>query len=190
MDASLSPAQWCQFFFFAVGLFMVSIHLAGPVSLKFNWLGYGPRNQGADGTGSQPAAIVTRLDRFAVAVRSRASVPHSWFISFYYTSVCLSAFWAYQLSTRGGVALYLIRWEAARGGPSMTVTQVALLWAMMLLQGLRRLVECLVVMRLSAKSKMWIMFWVVAEGFYLCMSISVWIEGSGQCFLPQLDSGH
>ncbi|AEO70655.1 uncharacterized protein THITE_2122302 [Thermothielavioides terrestris NRRL 8126] len=173
--SSFSPAQWCQAFFFAVGLFIVSIHLAGPLSLKINWLGYGPRTLGAGGGGArkQPATAV------AIAVPSRVSVPHSWFISFYYTSVLLSAFWAHQLSTRGAIAMRLVRWQAAAGGPSMTVTQVALLWAMMLFQGLRRLLECVLVMKLSAKSTMWVMYWVAAEGFYLCMSISVWIEGSG-----------
>jgi len=179
MDGALSPAQWCQIFFFAVGLFLVSVHLVGPVSLRFNWLGYGPRNEGADGAGDQPAAIETWLDKFAVAVRSGASVPHSWFTHFYYTSVALSAFWAFQLSSRGGAAMYLIRWQADSGGPSMTVTQVALLWGMMLFQGLRRLIECWVAMKLSAKSTMWVLYWIVAEAFYLCMSISVWIEGSG-----------
>src|SRR3569833_85318 len=190
MDEPLSPSQWCQAFYFSVGLFLVSVHLVGPVSLRANWLGYGPRNEGADGTGSQPAAIVTRLDKFAVAVRSYASVPHSWFIHFYLTSVSLSAFWAYQLTTQGNIASYLIRWQAESGGgssPSMTVTQVALLWGMMLFQGLRRLTECVVVMKLSAKSKMWVVYWLVAELFYLCMSISVWIEGSGT-YLPSLST--
>ena len=66
---------------------------------------------------------------------------------------------------------------------SMSMNQIFLLWSFMLLQGIRRLFESIYVTKTSA-SKMWIFHYVLGLGFYMVMSVAVWIEGAGRPGLP------
>lgn len=121
-------------------------------------------------TVSNPAAAI--LDHLA-----SYTVPHRWFIHFYALSVILSTFWAYQIWKLG----FLFRFVAANTsiGPndSMSTDKTALVWALMLIQGVRRLFECVVFAKRSS-SKMWVGHWILGLAFYTCMSVAVWVEGS------------
>jgi len=60
----------------------------------------------------------------------------------------------------------------------MTLQQVMVAWALMLVQGARRLYECLAFTKPSSSSQMWIGHWAVGVWFYATVSVAVWIEGS------------
>lgn len=127
----------------------------------------GHQQPGSTGYDQQLIAFLDFLAEFRV--------PHSWFTSFYVVSVVSSAFWASQIVTKGPafgrVAQQLI------GQPSSTtVTQVAVAWAMLFVQGNRRLYESLALSKPST-AKMWIGHWALGIFFYLGMGCAVWVEG-------------
>ena len=117
--------------------------------------------------------IATLLDRFA-----SYRVPHGWFIHFYLLSTGLSALWAYRIWYRGLAFEFLAVNSGVQLDNAMSTNQVALAWCLMLMQGLRRLVECVIFAKRSS-SQMWIGHWILGLLFYAFMSVSVWIEGSG-----------
>lgn len=63
----------------------------------------------------------------------------------------------------------------------MSFEQVKITWAMMLVQGVRRLYESLTLSTSSSgnknTSKMQAWHWILGLLFYIAMSIAVWIEG-------------
>ena len=65
---------------------------------------------------------------------------------------------------------------------SMSMNQITLLWSLMLIQGIRRLVESVFVMKTSV-SNMWFLHYLLGIGFYLIMGVAVWIEGAGKLTL-------
>lgn len=117
---------------------------------------------------------------------SWGQIPHSWFIAFYTTSFACSVFWLIQYLTDGRVLAFISSRQVKESGPSMTLGQVILVWALMLLQASRRIYEHLAVIKPSS-STMWIVHWLLGVCFYLCVSVSVWIEGSGK--VPSWDQG-
>lgn len=60
----------------------------------------------------------------------------------------------------------------------MSVSQVMVCWALMMVQGVRRLRECLVFSKPSS-SRMWFVHWLLGIAFYLATGIAIWIEGTG-----------
>ncbi|PNS17936.1 hypothetical protein CAC42_3895 [Sphaceloma murrayae] len=102
-------------------------------------------------------------------------VPHSWFTSFYMVSLLSSMFWAYELLLHGS-AFQLVVGNVPDTPRSMTIRQVVVTSAMMLVQGSRRLYECLQFSKPST-SKMFIGHWIMGVWFYLTMGVAVWIEG-------------
>ncbi|CAK3883555.1 related to 3-oxo-5-alpha-steroid 4-dehydrogenase [Lecanosticta acicola] len=103
-------------------------------------------------------------------------VLHSWFTSFYAVSVSASLYWATELLAKGPTFRALAQ-RVPSTNHSMTYTQVTVVWAMMLVQGSRRLYECLLIARPS-QSKMWFGHWLLGIAFYLATSIAIWIEGT------------
>jgi 3-oxo-5-alpha-steroid 4-dehydrogenase 3 / polyprenol reductase len=108
-------------------------------------------------------------------------VPHSWFITFYCTSVASSMLWGYQLLTLGPLYQEVARWTQRRAA-SMSHHQIILCWSLMVLQGTRRLWECLVLTKPS-QSTMWVFHWLAGILFYIATGMSLWIEG-----IPALES--
>ncbi|KAI9844196.1 MAG: hypothetical protein M1838_002299, partial [Thelocarpon superellum] len=102
-----------------------------------------------------------------------------WFIHFYIVSVSLSLFWALQYIYLGRTlqGIYGMRHgRRADAGPGMDLHQVVLTWLLMTFQGARRLSECIAFGRPS-QSKMWVVHWLLGIGFYIAMSMAVWVEG-------------
>nr|POF15209.1 polyprenol reductase [Quercus suber] len=123
------------------------------------------------------------LDKLATIL-----VPHSWFTSFYAVSVTCSLFWLSQILLPAS----LVTGNSIQGNPklSMTWRQVQLTWILMLIQGSRRLYECITFYRPS-QSQMWLGHWAAGVGFYLATSVAVWIEGLGQCAcLPAMSASN
>lgn len=61
----------------------------------------------------------------------------------------------------------------------MSVHQVVTCWVLMMIQGCRRLYECLVFSKPSS-SQMWFVHWLLGVAFYLAATIAIWIEGTGK----------
>ena len=111
----------------------------------------------------------------ALAVR----VPHAWFKHFYIFSTLLSAFWLQQLLTCGPAVQLLARLGPPLAGPTPTRSQVLITSTCLLLQGLRRLYECLFVLRPSTATMPGIVY-LAGIAYYAAVGVAVWIDGAGE----------
>ena len=85
-------------------------------------------------------------------------MPHNYFTHFYIISVACSLFWGWWLQI----------WSANG--------QLQIVWGLMLLQGVRRMLESNAYTSTS-KSRMWFAHWLLGLGFYLTINVAIWIEG-------------
>lgn len=167
----LAPAHLIRSFFILASIAALSVN-AIPI-LRQRFLLYGSRQADVP-SGSKSVDISNRfLDALA-----KLQVPHSWFIHFYIASVASSLIWAYQIVTNGVAFQYIASFAAKHEAAtcSMTVNQIAVTWALMTLQGCRRLYECCTLGKPS-QAKMPIVSWVLGIAFYIAVGLSVWIEG-------------
>lgn len=135
-------------------------------SLRSRFLAYGSRQNG-----QQPKKLTANpLDALATF-----QVPHSWFASFYVVSTLCSFIWLSQILLDQSLWRKLAFWTNMT--KSMTLDQIIVTWILMLLQGLRRLYECLELTKPS-NARMWIGHWALGVWFYASMSVAVWIEGA------------
>ena len=149
-----------------------------PTSFRSRFVTYGPRATPTSEPKPQPPQTKSPAARTLDALAS-LQVPHSFFTQFYVASVISSLFWGIQLLSRGSAFQAI----ATRTSPehlqkTMSVNQVMVTWALMLIQGSRRLYECLVFSKPSS-SKMWFVHWLLGAGFYVAVNVAVWIEGTG-----------
>lgn len=59
-----------------------------------------------------------------------------------------------------------------------TVHQVVVVWVLLLIQGSRRLYECVYILK-PGKSRMWVGHYLLGIAFYVGMSVAIWVEGTG-----------
>lgn len=109
---------------------------------------------------SSSSSSVSSLVRHVLDYAATIQVPHNYFTHFYVLSVLCSLCW--------GCTLRL--WEA--GNPQQIV------WALMLLQGVRRMLESYAFTS-SSKSTMWFAHWLLGLAFYSSINVAIWIEGPG-----------
>ncbi|KAI1124360.1 hypothetical protein F5Y10DRAFT_31729 [Nemania abortiva] len=191
--SDLSPAQICQLYYVLSAAAVLAI-AAVPDKAQRLLTQYGARSsdkasttistRGHKDTGEGLDDSTTgSLFRFISCLTSVGKVPHSWFIHFYILSVFCTVFWAIQFTTRGTLLELITNSQCSKSTSSMTTSQIVLVWFFMGLQAVRRLYEYLVVLRPSP-SRMWIIHWLLGNTFYLCTSVSIWVEGSMsiQCF--------
>ncbi|KAI1819113.1 hypothetical protein F4861DRAFT_534719 [Xylaria intraflava] len=188
--ADLGPAQICQLFYVLSAGAVLAIAAAPEIAQQL-LMQYGARSSaypsasalsqnGAKDSGRDTTDGICNgslLSRFLDRLTSMGRVPHSWFIHFYIVSVLCSGFWTIQFVTHGTVLELILRNQVLVSTSSMTMGQVSLVSFLMGLQGARRLYEHLFVLRPSS-SNMWFVHWLLGIGFYLCTSVSVWVEGS------------
>ncbi|KAI0905908.1 hypothetical protein F4823DRAFT_627437 [Ustulina deusta] len=190
---SLSPAQICQLFYVLSAAAVLTV-AAVPDAAQQLLTRYGARSSGE---APASASLQTRQDtgrglddssagplvRFISRLTSVGMIPHSWFIHFYILSLSCTVFWAAQFVTHGTVLELIVKNQLSKSTSSMSLGQVIVVWLFMGLQGARRLYEYLTVLRPSS-SRMWIIHWLLGNAFYLCTSVSIWVEGSGsiQCY--------
>lgn len=181
----LSPAHWVQALFILTSCSVLAI-AAAPAAERKLLLNYGARrSHDARSTDDRTrAAQVDPGDSLVQAVGKLTSVgqvPHAWFFTYYVFYILCAESWAAQYFLSSPNLLdYLASRQVllAPDAPSMTESQVVIVWVMMFLQAGRRLYECFVVMKPS-KSTMWFVHWVLGLGYYLGVSVAVWVEGSG-----------
>lgn len=122
-------------------------------ALRRRFLTYGSRaTSPKPANTASPNVLEKLLDRAA-----SLQVPHNYFTHFYLVSVVSSLFWGWNLRL----------WDAAGHLPFV--------WALMLGQGGRRLVESYVYTS-SSKSTMWFAHWILGLLFYLATNMAVWVD--------------
>ncbi|KAI6250257.1 Polyprenol reductase [Erysiphe necator] len=126
------------------------------------------------GKQKQPLSLTTSFSSWIASFR----VPHSWFTHYYIASLISSYFWLYQIITYGAALRFIKSISTIQSFTvSMSINQILLTWLLMTIQGSRRLLESLTLMRASNQSQMWVGIWIMGIIFYLVMGITVWIEG-------------
>lgn len=168
------PSIYCQTFFLAAAASVLSLQIL-PSDVRNTLVDYGARRPQHDNNQKQ-SPVLTLLSKLT----SVGQVPHSYFWHFYLLSTSLSALWAWQFLTHGGILGIVAERQASLSGePSMELGRVFLAWVMMALQGGRRLYECFWVVK-PGRTPMWFVHWALGLAFYAVMSVSVWVEGSGE----------
>jgi 3-oxo-5-alpha-steroid 4-dehydrogenase 3 len=182
----LHPALFLQAFYLTASAITLVVYLIPPLNTRF--LAYGARDL-ADGHPKPRITATNRApQRRATAARSQLDhiadikVPHKWFTHFYVVSVTSSIFWAYEITTHGPIYTYLATFVPDTGNPNPSV-QAFGCWALLTMQGTRRLYECL--RQPQGSSKMWIGHYAIGIAFYLATGIAIWVEQ-----LPGLKAFH
>lgn len=132
--------------------------------LRNRFLDYGARGQVASGTTQDPKRDEKqKLEASSIGLQlldvlEKLTVPHSWFIHFYILAV-------------GGSLLQFQHDVRSHMSPPALVASGAFL-----LQGCRRLLECLLYNRQS-KSRMWVGHYVIGLAFYFFTNLAIFIDG-------------
>ncbi|RKF60586.1 Polyprenol reductase [Erysiphe neolycopersici] len=149
-------------------------------SFRRKVMDYGSRSINETNRVKQKQKFSTTTNLLSQAASFR--VPHSWFTHYYIASVLSSYFWLYQIITYGTVVRFLksLSTTQSLNISSMSINQVFLTWLLMAIQGSRRLMESLTLMKSSSQSQMWAGIWIIGIIFYIIMGIAVWIEGISQ----------
>ncbi|KFX90589.1 hypothetical protein O988_08124 [Pseudogymnoascus sp. VKM F-3808] len=174
----MDPVQILRNLYLLASTLLVSFNVVP--SLQQRFLKYGARaNKVKDEHGKpvQEPESGGRLSHFMDLLAS-FSVPHSWFTHFYITSVASSVFWAIQVARKGLVFRFLaeLHLDNSANEPSMAIDQVVLVWALMAVQGTRRLYECITLTK-PTTSRMGAPAYLLGVVFYLAMGVVVWVEG-------------
>jgi 3-oxo-5-alpha-steroid 4-dehydrogenase 3 len=127
-------------------------------ALRSRFLAYGSRATSSRKSGPakdrrEKSAAEELLDYAATF-----QVPHNYFTHFYVTSVACSLFWRWKLRL----------WDESG--------LIQVVWALMLLQGVRRMLESWAYTS-SSKSTMWFAHWILGLVFYITINMAIWIEG-------------
>jgi 3-oxo-5-alpha-steroid 4-dehydrogenase 3 len=176
IPTNTDPVQLCRSFFLFVSA--VTFIFSSVPSLKKRFADYGARSTKiGDSDEAEPAPARGPIS-WLLDFGARFQVPHSWFITFYITSVASSVFWAIQIMRGGPVFAYIASkdMEAGWDEPSMTMHQLGLTWLLMFIQGSRRLYECITLNKPS-NAKMSAPAWLLGVAFYAVMGVCVWVEG-------------
>lgn len=181
-----SPSECIQLLFALASCFVLSIAVAPSAERKL-LMNYGARsshgpgvagaaNKLPDGANEPRENVMHKTIRLLTSI---GQVPHALFFTFYTTYLMSATFWAVQYF-RNGVLLndWALRQATSASPSSMTSGQVIIACILMIVQAMRRLWECKVVMKPS-KSTMWFVHWVLGLAYYWGVSVAVWIEGSG-----------
>lgn len=174
----MDPVQVLRNFYLLASTLLVSVNVVP--SLQQRFLKYGPRATKVKDEHGKPVAEPKSSGRLSQFMDLLASfgVPHSWFTHFYIASVASSVFWAIQVARKGLIFRYLaeLHLDNSVNEPSMSIDQVVLVWALMTIQGSRRLYECIALSKPST-SKMGAAAYLLGVVFYLATGVVVWIEG-------------
>ncbi|KAJ0354346.1 hypothetical protein COL154_001899 [Colletotrichum chrysophilum] len=146
--SALSPAQWCQVFFGLSSAAVLAIQVI-PKAAQHAILDYGARSPATtdDQTKGGGPQVTNMFNDLVKAFASIGQIPHAWFMHFYVASIAGSAFWAFEYLRNGPFLRLIAARQAQSASPAMSLEQTILIWALMALQGSRRLYECFFVMK-------------------------------------------
>ena len=107
-------------------------------------------------------------------------VSHGYFTHFYIFPTGSIAFWITQLATKSRVIQAIASNTSEEHlQNSMSIQQVILCTALMAIQSVRRLFECIALSKPS-KSKMLVAHYLLGFYYYALITVAVWIEGIGK----------
>lgn len=161
--------------------------------LRGRFLAYGARTSSGTPSSTSPASSKEYKNKEDATLREQGllynlldraaelQVPHNWFITFYVVSVVGSIYWAGELARKGPM-FQSITQNSREAAPAMSFAQLQAVWGLMLIQGSRRLYECIIFFRPSS-SQMWVGHWALGIVFYSLTSVAVWIEGISKCLI-------
>ncbi|KAF1816462.1 hypothetical protein P152DRAFT_446114 [Eremomyces bilateralis CBS 781.70] len=159
-------------------------------ALQTRFFDYGARASSHNPTHHASRNPITHL----LDLLATFSVPHAYFTHFYLLSTLSSLLWLFQFLHPTAPLLFI----QSHSSPSLSypLPPVPLLGSLLLLlQGLRRLAECLT-WPASRTSRMWFAHWVVGLLFYATMGVAVWVreldalaQGFPQTYLNNLLRG-
>ncbi|KIV80296.1 hypothetical protein PV11_07809 [Exophiala sideris] len=129
-------------------------------ALRDRFLSYGARDVNAHRRGQAQAAKQPALSVQILDYAATWKVPHSWFIHFYIVSVVAST-----------MGLCFFRPRDSINWPGTTT----LCGTLMLVQGIRRLLECMFLTKPS-QSRMWIGHYAIGVAFYIATNIAIWVQ--------------
>jgi len=86
---------------------------------------------------------------------------------------------------RGSILKELVEHEPTGLRRAMPMERIIVTWVLMSAQGVRRLLESIILAKPSA-SKMWFVHWLLGILFYTAISVAVWIEGAGRSYYDEL----
>lgn len=189
--SDISPAQWIQAVFVGCATAFIVLPML-PANARRILLAYGARSEvaGKDAAADSKKEKPDVLETLLATLAKHTQIPHSAFWHFYALSTTCSALWAWQLVTKGTLMRFLVEKQIATAGrllPSSDADKATDLgrvfaaWAMLALQGVRRLYECMYVLK-AGKSGMLLAHWVAGVVFYLLMSVAVWIDHAGELY--------
>ncbi|KAL3461520.1 hypothetical protein BJX64DRAFT_289314 [Aspergillus heterothallicus] len=187
--ANLDAVDALRAFFIFAACTILSVSL--PDSLRSRFIPYGARATSTAGVEAETPASPTSPSRTSPVIRAldyaaTLRVPHSYFTQFYVVSVLSSIFWALQLLFHGAAFQAITtRVSPEHLQHTISINQVMLCWGLMLIQGLRRLHECLSFSKPST-SEMWFVHWLAGIAFYLAVAVAIWIEGAGTVLSHEL----
>jgi len=144
-------------FYILSSLIILCVRLIPPFRDRF--LAYGARDPGVT-HGENRATTQSSLALQVLNYVAIWKVPHSWFVHFYIVSV-LSSIACFSISHSGSQSNFL---------DLATFSSI-----LMLVQGTRRLLECLFVTKPSS-SRMWIGHYAIGLAFYIVTNIAIRIE--------------
>ncbi|KAL5598845.1 hypothetical protein BROUX41_003827 [Berkeleyomyces rouxiae] len=196
----IPPSHWCQFICVTIGVAVIANTVA-PDSLRDQLFCYGARqaspavtaeSQGKDKNTKEetskghlrPSLKILRL--LLTYTGMLIPVPHSWFTHFYIMITAANVFWIYQYYSQGFIMRFIATKEVQLSTEPKFVPLERILagMAMLSFQGVRRLLECLFVLKHSPNSYMLSMHWFLTFFFYTSVSVAVWIEGSSTMLNP------
>ncbi|KAH7382317.1 hypothetical protein BKA66DRAFT_570606 [Pyrenochaeta sp. MPI-SDFR-AT-0127] len=158
LEDLLHPVPVLRASYLAASLLILVIHAVPALRTRF--LAYGSRATAPDEMRQRPRAQKAAVDQL-LDYAATIQVPHNYFTHFYITSVACSLFWAWKL-----------RLWAASG-------QLQIVWTLMLLQGVRRMLESYAYTSTS-KSRMWFAHWLLGLLFYVTINVAIWVEGQNR----------
>ncbi|KIY00227.1 uncharacterized protein Z520_03912 [Fonsecaea multimorphosa CBS 102226] len=164
----LTPLIWAiKAFYLLSSLTILTVRLVPALSDRF--LAYGAR-AGDDARGNHEKSKSTKQNEPSVGGRfldyvATLTVPHAWFTHFYVLSIACSLACLFTSHHYAG----------AITSQSQNMDIPVFCSMLMLLQGLRRLVECLVLGQQS-NSRMWIGHYAIGLAFYMVTNIAIWVE--------------
>jgi len=158
MAENNTPIRWALQSYFLLTSLVVIFARVIP-SLRRSFIPYGK-------------TLASRQQRLSLLEKlANITVPKNWFWHYYFLSMSLSVFWGYRaLICSTGNSICLLQILSRIDGTT------AIVWAMMFVQGCRRLYESLFIQRKST-ARMWIGHYIVGCAFYTAMSFTVFIDG-------------
>lgn len=176
----INLAQACQaYFIFATS---AAVIVNAIPALRKPFVHYGARREAQGPIQRESESRKGAFDSL-LSLAGKLQVPHSWFTYYYVLSVLSSLFWAWQITTRGAVFIFLVRHTRWNRNGSMSINQVVMTCGFLFLHSCRRLYESVAFAKPSRAMVSIIPYTVAGVAFYIFIGVAVWVEGIRKSYI-------